>query len=367
MNQSPFYKHLIDRYINNQATTQELEVLDALVREGKIEDVLMVHMKDTWDAEEAAFLAQQPKRLKLWPRIAAAAAILIILSAGLVFYLNKDKDISRNIVKNDLAPGTNKAVLTFADGRLVNLSDAKAGVVVNAAKLKYNDGTAITAESSKDLALSKQILSVSTPRGGTYQVVLPDGTKVWLNATSALKFPAQFASTGERKVELTGEAYFEVSKDKAHPFVVHTSKQTVEVLGTHFNISSYLDETETKTTLLEGSVKVANLQKTSSTVLKPGQQANLQSGILKVSEVDTDEMVAWKNGYFKFVDEDMQSIMRQIARWYDVDIQYEGKIPSEVFNGRISKYKNISQVLRMIEAANAVHFKVEGRRVTVIG
>lgn len=367
MDQSPFYKHLIDRYINNQATVQELEVLDALVREGKIEDVLMVHMKDTWDMEEAAFLAEQPKRLKLWPRIAAAAAILLVLSAGLVFYLNKDTDISRNIVKNDLAPGSNKAVLTFADGRLVNLSDAKAGVVVNAAELKYNDGTAIAAENPEDLTSSKQLLSVSTPRGGTYQVVLPDGTKVWLNATSVLKFPAQFASAGERKVELTGEAYFEVSKDKAHPFVVHTSKQAVEVLGTHFNISSYLDETETKTTLLEGSVKVASLQKTASTVLKPGQQATLQSGNITVNEVDTDEMVAWKNGYFKFVDEDMQSIMRQIARWYDVDIQYEGKIPDEVFSGRISKYKNISQVLRMIEAANSVHFKVEGRRVTVIG
>jgi transmembrane sensor len=328
-------------------------------------------------------IVKQPGKVSLWPRIAAAAAVLLLVAIGGWFY-SADKSAglsSRDLVKNDISAGKNRATLTLGNGKRIVLAGTINGELAKESGVsitKTADGKVIykvIATNENDVfhkgmgtAANGKITynTLSTAKGETYQVILPDGTKVWLNAASSLTYPASLNVDGARKVKLEGEAYFEVAKLYGKiPFVVNSKGQDVTVLGTHFNIDSYADEKTTRTTLLEGAVKVSSFIG-SNVVLKPGEQADLLDNEIKVMSVDTDEMVAWKNGYFKFVDEDMQSIMRKIARWYNVDISYSGDIPNEVFSGRISRSKSISQVLKMIESANSVHFKVEGRRVTVI-
>jgi len=207
--------------------------------------------------------------------------------------------------------------------------------------------------------------TISTPVGGQYTVVLPDGSKVWLNAASSLKFPTAFTGT-ERRVELTGEGYFEVAKNKHMPFKVNFNREEVEVLGTHFNISAYPDEAVTRTTLLEGSVRISknNIKK----ILVPGQQAisSMQTGGFNIAEVNTDEAIAWKNGLFLFHNENIRSIMKKIARWYNVDVNYQGSFTNQEYGGRISQSKNLSEILKNLELTGTIHFKIEGRRVTVM-
>jgi len=201
---------------------------------------------------------------------------------------------------------------------------------------------------------------LKTPRGGTYHVTLSDGTKVWLNAASALTYTASLGKTGVRKVKLEGEAYFEVAKNKTRPFLVENQGQTVEVLGTHFNINSYTDESSIKTTLLEGSVKVNNV------VLKPNQQSVLTADHkIQVNTIDAETTIAWKNGNFVFAGEHIEPIMRRLASWYNIAVVYQGKKPSGQFRGVISRHNKISEVLKMMELTGAVHFEIEGRKVYV--
>jgi ferric-dicitrate binding protein FerR (iron transport regulator) len=207
--------------------------------------------------------------------------------------------------------------------------------------------------------------TLTTPRGGQYQLVLPDGSKVWLNAASAISYPTAFTGS-ERKVEIKGEAYFEIAKNTAMPFIVKVNDAQVQVLGTHFNINAYSDEDAIKTTLLEGAVKVT--KDAASTLLKPGQQAILgrSSNEIRVQEnTDLDAVLAWKNGYFSFNQTDLATIMRQIARWYDVDIVYSDKVPERRFGGEIPRNTNAAEVLKMLEESK-VHFRIEGRKVIVL-
>jgi ferric-dicitrate binding protein FerR (iron transport regulator) len=209
--------------------------------------------------------------------------------------------------------------------------------------------------------------TLSTARGETYRVRLPDSTAVWLNAASSLKFPVSFSGKKTRSVELSGEAYFEVFEDKAHPFVVRTDQQEVRVLGTHFNVSSYPDELYASTTLVEGAVNVSRpaLPDAKTILLKPGQRSLLRSGNLEVSNVDTQEAIAWKNGDFMFKNEHIESIMRKLSRWYDIEVSYEGDMSDLIFIGVVSRSKNISAVLKIMESTGNIHFKIEGRRVTI--
>lgn len=207
--------------------------------------------------------------------------------------------------------------------------------------------------------------TVSTPKGGEYQLTLPDGTKVWLNSMSTLKFPVVFAGN-ERKVELTGEAYFEVAKDKTKPFFVQAKDTKVQVLGTHFNISAFADETEVRTTLLEGSVKVDRGMKT--IVLVPGQEASASDSKVgfTVREADLEKVMAWKNGYFVFRDEPLESLMKRISRWYNIEVDYKGDMGSNTFGGKFSKNSTLSELLRSLELTGTVKFKTQERRVTVM-
>ncbi|NRF41970.1 FecR family protein [Pedobacter foliorum] len=313
-------------------------------------------------------VSKKPVKLPLLKWISVAAAVLLIASVGILFLTHKTKPLQQMASKHRhvITPGGNKAMLTLADGSKVALTGGAAG------KVASQGGVLITKTAKGQLtyintgsALSSNGYNViETPKGGQYQVTLPDGTGVWLNAASTLKYPVVFAG-GERKVELNGEAYFEVAHNKKLPFRVVSNHQTVEVLGTHFNINSYQEEGIQKTTLLEGSVKVSVLKSTS--ILKPGQQAQVwKNKTIEVSIVDTEEAVAWKNGYFRFHREDIESIMRKVSRWYNVNVEFKGGISDEKFNGTISRTKNINQVLEMLETTNAVHFKIEGRRVSVM-
>lgn len=318
---------------------------------------------------------KQKRKLPLWMASAAAVAAIVF---G-VWFFNSERGVLKQVqddvaYKNDIKPGKNTATLTFANGKTIALSDAKTGVVIDASKITYNDNTVISTErsderslnnaSGKDPSLRVGMTNVSTPRGGQYQVVLPDGSKVWLNAASSIAFPASFAGLKERKVELTGEAYFEVSKNKVQAFVVSSKNQDVTVLGTHFNVNTYEDEVNTKTTLLEGSVKVSSSQ--GEALLKPNEQSILTAkGRIEVQDVDPADAVAWKNGEFVFSSEDIPTIMRKIARWYDVDIEYKGEVSKKRFTGTVSRYANVSEVLQTLELTKGISFKIEGRKIIV--
>lgn len=276
-------------------------------------------------------------------------------------------------VLKPIAPGTDKAVLTLADGSQLVLDEAHNGNLAEEGDTKVIklDGE-ISYKSSKAGTVTG-FNTISTPKGGQYKLILSDGTKVWLNAESSLRFPVSF-SGNERRVELTGEGYFEVAQVLAQsgkakiPFFVSINKMgasagQVEVLGTHFNVMAYGDETAVKTTLLEGRVRVKNSN--SEMQIEPGQQANWQQETLTVQPVDVDEVIAWKEGYFQFDRKaPIEQVMRQIARWYDVEVAYEGAVPNRRFGGKIGRDSKLEDVLKMLEL-NHVKFKVQNRRITV--
>jgi transmembrane sensor len=313
------------------------------------------------------------KRSFSWSRIAAAAAILFFTFTGVYLWLQPKrpghstaqlKEVSAN-AKDVIVPGRNKAVLTLADGSSIVLDTTHQGTLVkqgntkvmklNTATLAYNAGN----ENSGGIVYN----TLSTPSGGQYQLILPDGSRVWLNASSSIHFPSIFKGK-ERKVTVTGEVYFEVAKNAAMPFRITVKDVEVQVLGTHFNIMAYNDENSINTTLLEGSVKVfkGSLNK----MLVPGQESRIyKTGDIKVVDADIEEVMAWKNGWFQFNAYDIEKVMRQISRWYDVEIVYEGKIPAGHFSGLVSRANDISQVLKIMQAAG-VRFKIEGRKVVVL-
>lgn len=329
-------------------------------------------------AEMWATLLQRTKKPAVhyprWYRYAAAAVVLVAFSTGLFFYQYHGDTVSQFAVnpKEDIAPGSNKAYLTLSDGSRILLGAAKNGELAKQAGIiitKTKDGQLVyTVAENTAPGNADQFNAITTPNGGQYRVNLPDGTRVWLNAASSLKYPTQFAAA-ERKVELNGEAYFEVSKDKHRPFKVATGKQEVEVLGTHFNISGYADEKSIKTTLLEGSVRVTSIgnqqnAQANSVTIQPGEQAVMAMDQLAVHQADTEEAIAWKNGLFMFSGQDLAGIMKQAARWYDVKVEFEDEdLKKQVFKGTISRFENISQLLEVLESTGSVHFKIDGRRV----
>jgi transmembrane sensor len=306
----------------------------------------------------------------------AATIIGLFIIAGLFYsrgYL-ADKQ-QQNIVNNKtrIKPGGNKAILTLADGSKIVLDDASNGKIASQAGVsisKSSNGQLIYNFSGAGMpvATSGKMLfnRLYTPRGGQYQVVLPDGSKVWLNSDSELSFPITFNGR-DRRVELTGEAYFEVKHMDDVPFKVATAQQEIKVLGTHFNVNGYTDEQDIHTTLLQGSVMVSNLRSGSHQLLVPGQQSNINKsdGAIKVKSVNLDEAVAWKNGYFLFDNRDLKSIMKVISRWYNVDVEFKSINTSEKFGGTFSRSADLSEILTNLQDLGSVHFKTEGRKVIV--
>ncbi len=316
-------------------------------------------------------------------KVAAAALIIIFIGGGawLIWNNHRAENVatkpSAENYKNDVLPGGNKAILTLANGSTIILDSAQNGTLAqqgNAKIVKVDSGLLSYNSNTGARPITSVILynSISTPKGGQYQVVLPDGSKAWLNAASSLRFPTSFAGK-ERQVELSGEAYFEIARDAQRPFKVVVpsagSNQgcAIEVMGTHFNVNAYMDEREVKATLLEGSIKMTGPSPQKTITLKPGEQADLQSdGDIKlIPNADTDEVIAWKNGNFQFNDANIETIMRQVARWYDVEVVYEGKV-SKTFVASISRNVPVSKLLRLLQLTNLVHFKIDGKKITVM-
>jgi len=360
-----------------EASAENREIFRQIVNEKKLgADLATIKSFDAATAlQKIKQFPQLPARDKVifirWPRIAAAASILLVLSFGGYFLLHKTKPIqplAQNQI-HDIAPGGNKATLTLSDGKKIILTDAKYGTIASQGHTlirKANDGQILynTANAGKANGGATMLYNtLTTNRGEQYKVVLPDGSKAWLNAASSLRYPVAFNGK-ERVVELTGEAYFEVVHNSAQPFRVRSRGQVVEDLGTHFDVNAYDDEPAMITTLLQGKVNVTD--DGYSRVLYPGQQAVAAANAkLKVfADVDAEEVTAWKDGRFVFDNANIQTIMRQIARWYNVEIVYEGDVADRFFTGDISRNTNLSELLKALELSN-IHFKLEGRKLIV--
>jgi transmembrane sensor len=301
-------------------------------------------------------------------RWAAAAVVFVVFSFTTYISLTKKRE---HIFASDVAPGGNKAILTLADGKKISLSDAANGDLIEQAGISIaktaNGQLVYNIVKSDNVIDDSKVNTISTPNGGEWEIRLPDGSIVWLNAASSLQYPLNIASSKQRKVQLTGEAYFEVARDKTRPFLVKTAKQELEVLGTHFNINSYNDEYVTRTTLLEGSIRVSDLNSTETQVLQPGEQSVLSpSNGIEVNKVATDEAIAWKNGYFMFNNEKQESILRKLARWYNVEIEYANPAAKDVmYYGTVSRFEKISKVLTKFEQTGEVRFDIKGNKVIV--
>lgn len=379
---------LIEKYLDGSITPAEEAALMAWYQEHNQTDIEWV--SDNADEEEQVRLrmltrlgrqinipaAPPVRRKRMAYYLSAAAAVLLLLGFAGYYYFAQvhapAHPANTTLASKDISPGGNKAVLTLANGDKVVLEDVQNGVISRQGNASVNktDSGRLSYQVTDNGTSAVVYNTLTTPYGGQYQITLQDGTKVWLNAGSSLRFPASFAGN-ERNVTLTGEAYFEVAKDKARPFLVTTATgsetpMTVKVLGTHFNINAYPDEQQNTVTLLEGAVKVD--YGPSNALLAPGKEAilNKTTGRLHTADGDTESAIAWKNGYFIFDNEKVESIMRQISRWYDVEITYQGDVSRKAIGGSLSRSKNVSEVLNMLELTGTVHFKTNGRRIIVM-
>lgn len=383
-------KYLLERYAADRCTPDEVAELfewikssdeDKFIREririlwqNSIESE---HYPDVdWDNILARVMNKQESKSSIkWIRYVAAAILVGVLVAGSYLFLvqdNSDVDNDENlIVQNDIkAPETNRATLTLADGSVIYLDSLSAGKVAAEGSMNILKVSAGELEYSTDYAVSSSELKFNTlhnPKGSqVITVVLSDGSKVWLNAGSSITYPVVFQSSN-RSVTMNGEVYFEVKNQTGNPFVVRKSDLQIRVLGTHFNVNAYDDEEDAKVTLLEGSIQVANGK--ISDVLVPGQQAQVSSGkgIIIQDAVNMDAVMAWKSGRFIFEGENIQAIMRQLARWYNVDVSYEGNVTNEKFVGVFnrSRHHNISGILDMFKKTRMVDFSINENRITV--
>ena len=389
------------KYVNHQSDAEEARLLLEHLKSGEDKEELLSLIEECLDspvAEELtampevlaaldqSFIAVKnrinalPKKRKLFsfPRLAAAAAILLVATVGLLFYLNNSGTGNQNasVYVNDVSPGRNGATLILANGKRISLSEVSKGELAKEAGVtisKSADGQIVYQVQYQNQEGGINVNMLSTQKGETYMVVLPDQSKVWLNAASTLKYPSKFSGK-TRVVELNGEAYFEIAKVKsAHsgqalPFIVQTNSQKVEVLGTHFNVNSYRDQPDVRTTLLEGSVRVVpQSAKEREVLLLPGQQSVLGAQQrISVTTVDLNKAIAWKNGKFIFKDESIENIMLELSRWYDVEIVYKGDVSNRIFTGSMTRNMGLVGILTKISYTEAVHFKIEGRRVTVM-
>ncbi len=308
-----------------------------------------------------------------------AVAAMLILVSGTVYFLFQQREapleVAEKQIKEDFQPGGNKAVLTLGNGQKIVLDSSNKGVLSmqgNTKILKLNKGLlSYKTESEKQSVEGKKqevtFNTISTPRGGKYEVVLPDGSKVWLNAASSLRFPTAFAGN-KREVTMTGEAYFEISQNAKKPFIVKKGKTEVKVLGTHFNVMAYEDEAAMRVTLLEGSVKVSDKATHQSQLLKPGEQLQLSKGngeMKLIGNVNLNKATAWKDNLFWFEDDDVDEVMKKLARWYDVDIKIEGDI-SDQFTGSIPRQLAFSQVIGVLQKTGSIHYKIQDKKTIII-
>jgi len=372
----PDFNALLEKYRKGECSPQEMDFIESWylqyhkdaepLSQAELENEVTKMTESI--GQKVPIVAYQPsifRRLRL--PLSIAASILVILSIGyrLLSESQKDQVIAQQ-AEIPILPGRQAASLTLANGKKIFLSDQPTGKVAQQA------GVTITKTSNGELIYeikeAKNKLdgfnTLATTNGETYRVRLPDGSMVWLNAASSLKYPVSFKNSAQRVVQLYGEAYFEIAKNRRHPFIVKSSGQQVEVLGTHFNINAYHDEPGILTTLLEGSIRLKPTHGTAK-ILKPGQQAELSNSNIKLLQADTRSVTAWKDGYFRFKNESLQSVMRKISRWYNVDVVFENGPPDDTYSGAVTRHSNVQQVLDIMEGSNNIHFTIKGRRIIV--
>lgn len=383
-------QYLFDRYMSNACSEAEEEELASLSLVSENEEKIKNLLAGYWETEgndqdmaveKSALILQsilhpqmekmipEPAKIRKlnWRRWAAAASVLFVLGAGsyFLFYNKANKPtiataITHPIINDVQAPKETKATITLADGSTVAVDSLTSLTQSNVKLIKTADGKIVYSGQSTKISYN----TLTNPRGSkVIDMVLADGSKVWLNAGSSVTYPVTFIGN-ERKVSITGEAYFEVAHNAAMPFKVTKGEMEVTVLGTHFNVNAYDDESDIKVTLLEGSVMVRN--EAGSVTIKPGQQAKLISNHQpEISNPNLDEVMAWKNGRFAFYDADITTVMNQLARWYDLDVLIKGEI-KEKFHVEITRNTNISNVFKILEATGGVHLKIEGNKVIVM-
>lgn len=406
MSQEVRLRQLFERYLAGQCTAGEIEELVMLMQKEEAETTLSPRMFELWQKTKNKqkvydvdwqgmydrVLSQKGVNQKerkrpfnyILLRVAAAVIALVAISVGI--YLGYNEISNRQVPaeqahksQQDVSPGGNKAVLTLGNGRVINLNAAASGAVANQGGMqviKLDSGQLAYRAADRSASPDEvEYNTLATPRGGQYQLILPDGSKVWLNAASSIRFPTAFMGK-KREVEISGEVYFEIAENARMPFIVKKGDMKVQVLGTHFNVKAYDDEVKTKVTLLEGKVKVTS-GNGGSAVLKHGQQAILQrfqngSGqptTQKISvkeEVDLEEIMAWKEGLFVFRNDDLISIMQRLQRWYDIHLEYESNDASAShFTGTISRDADLSKVLKMLELTGGVHFEIKDKTIII--
>jgi Fe2+-dicitrate sensor, membrane component len=377
---------LLDKYLSNSITESEKDQLLLMIQSNsyvpELERVVDQHlMKNDFDQEENDELRELiferikqriPARARIaaitWRRIAAAAAVVIFLVMGYVLIINhkKDKPIAQHheqIIKNDVQPGKYKAKLTLANGQTIIINDSTSRELARQGNATIvNSGNQLIYQTKKNSAIGVLYNTLSTGRGETYSMVLSDGSKVWLNSISSIRFPVTFAGK-ERKVEITGEAYFQVKHNPKMPFKLNANGVEVQDLGTEFNVNDYNDEPVIKTTLVSGKAKVIKGNK--NHLLDPGQEVQIkQDELIFIANADIEQTTAWKNGLFRFRGTDVGTVMRQLARWYNVDVDYQDKIPDGHFTGMVNRGVTLVEVLKMLELSG-IHSRLNGTRLTV--
>lgn len=392
-------EYLFHQYLNKQATREESEELMQLIQQSAHDATIKRLLDGVWNnlavenrlsTEKAdvlfnnilalsddnahettdALVGERPvRRLFTFSRMVAAAIIILCITAGAYYWFMAGPapkmvtNTGNPRYKNDISPGRNGALLILSNGAQIQLDSAGNGNIAQEgntniikidSQLSYTVGAGVNAANLYN--------TVKTAKGNQYQLQLPDGSKVWLNAESSIRFPVSFGK--ERRVEITGEAYFDVKHNSQLPFVVAVNGFEVHDLGTQFNVNAYTNETAVRTTLVEGKVRIEH---GGATILKPGEQAEVnEKGRVKVlKDVDVEAAVAWKNGRFMFDNNNIQSVMRQLERWYNIEVVYAGNVSTEEFVGGVSRFENISEVLKMLEKTGTVSFGIEGRKVIV--
>jgi ferric-dicitrate binding protein FerR (iron transport regulator) len=389
----PRLEYLFDRYLHNSCTAKEEEEFMALLARPEnrtaVQKLIDMVIENTGSETEmpdhvSAFILQNILKndqrpaipikkgrtvFSFWVRIAAA---VILFLAGAIYWISSKKYPAETKVtamtpaSSPIRPGGNRAVLVTSDGSTIVLDSVQNGTISQQGNAKINKQAGLLVYDISAFAkpgIPAVYNTLSTPKGGQYQVVLSDGSKVWLNAASSLHFPTAFTDS-QRLVELTGEGYFEVAKNREKPFLVKVGDVQIKVLGTHFNVNAYEDESAVKTSLLEGSVKITKGR--ADAVLKPGEQAvaNNKDARLEIGKADMDAVMAWKNGLFQFEGADITTIMKEIGRWYNVEIVYAANVPIRQFEGKISRSAQLFEVLRILELSN-VKFTVVGNKIIV--
>ncbi|MEO6000347.1 MAG: FecR domain-containing protein [Chitinophagaceae bacterium] len=390
-------RYLLYKFFRNQCTPAEKVELARWIKESAHDATLKEILEDAWKEYEPiqsmsglkaeAFLADIFKQEEMteqtlaarvpvkhiwWKGLSVAAILILVLGAGTYFLVFNDRTqkIAKEtkqpvLISNDAFPGKQQAILTLSDGSQIILDSASNGTLPKQGYTNIiNKKGELVYYSPEERFPTILYNTLTTHRGQLYPLGLSDGSKVWLNSASSIRFPVAFYGK-DRMVEVTGEAYFEVAKNPNKPFKVKLNGMEIEVLGTHFNVNAYADESIIKTTLLEGSVKITGAN--TSLLLSPGQQAGLVSNkkIELIKQVDMEEAVSWKDGYFHFKNASLQTVMRQLSRWYDVDVVYETKEPVQFFGGDIERNLNLSQVLKILERSQ-VHAKINGNKLIVV-